>query len=301
MSHMADAVLRRIKEHTFFYELAGVVIEKAGFANRYMGGINAMYKVYNKLYKKYSKKIGKVQFNKYSENQEECVYICWLQGIENAPELVQSCYQSMKHHITDKKIVVITAENYSQYVTLPDFIIEKWKKGIISNTHFSDILRLELLIEHGGIWLDSTVYLTDSLPSYITDSELFVYRAGWFDYELVNMGSWLIRSTPNNIILNETQNLLFKYWESHNYICQYFLLHLFFKMVCEEYTDEWSNVPYFNQIDQHLLAQEINKKFDEKRFNQIKSITSVHKLTNKINNIDFEKDSYYSKLSEIYK
>ncbi|MDD6619623.1 MAG: capsular polysaccharide synthesis protein [Eubacteriales bacterium] len=298
---MADAVLRRIKEHTFFYELAGVVIEKAGFANRYMGGINAMYKVYNKLYKKYSKKIGKVQFNKYSENQEECVYICWLQGIENAPELVQSCYQSMKHHITDKKIVVITAENYSQYVTLPDFIIEKWKKGIISNTHFSDILRLELLIEHGGIWLDSTVYLTDSLPSYITDSELFVYRAGWFDYELVNMGSWLIRSTPNNIILNETQNLLFKYWESHNYICQYFLLHLFFKMVCEEYTDEWSNVPYFNQIDQHLLAQEINKKFDEKRFNQIKSITSVHKLTNKINNIDFEKDSYYSKLSEIYK
>ena len=301
MSHMADAVLRRIKEHTFFYELAGVVIEKAGFANRYMGGINAMYKVYNKLYKKYSKKIRKTQFNKYSENQEECVYICWLQGIENAPELVQSCYQSMKHHIKDKKIVVITAENYSQYVTLPDFIIEKWKKGIISNTHFSDILRLEILIEHGGIWLDSTVYLTDSLPSYITDSELFVYRAGWFDYELVNMGSWLIRSTPNNIILNETQNLLFKYWESHNYICQYFLLHLFFKMVCEEYTDEWSNVPYFNQIDQHLLAQEINKKFDEKRFNQIKSITSVHKLTNKINNIDFEKDSYYSKLSEIYK
>lgn len=301
MSHMTDAVLRRIKEHTFFYELAGVVIEKAGFANRYMGGINAMYKVYNKLYKKYSKEIGKTQFKKYPENQEECVYICWLQGIENAPDLVQSCYQSMKYHIKDKKIVVITAENYSQYVSLPDFITEKWKKGIISNTHFSDILRLEILIEHGGIWLDSTVYLTDSLPSYITDSELFVYRAGWFDYELVNMGSWLIRSTPNNIILNETQNLLFKYWKTHNYLCQYFLLHLFFKMVCEKYNEEWSNVPYFNQIDQHLLAQEINKKFDEKRFNQIKSVTSVHKLTNKINSIDFEKDSYYSKLSEIYK
>lgn len=301
MSHITDAVLRRIKEHTFFYELAGVVIEKAGFANRYMGGINAMYKVYNKLYKKYSKEIGKTQFNKYPENQEECVYICWLQGIENAPELVQSCYQSMKHHITDKKIVVITAENYSQYVTLPDFIIEKWKKGIISNTHFSDILRLEILIEHGGIWLDSTVYLTDSLPSYITDSELFVYRAGWFDYELITMGNWLIKSTPNNIFLNETQNLLFKYWKTHNYVCQYFIFHLFFKMVCEKYADEWSNVPYFNQIDQHLLAQEINKKFDEKRFNQIKSITSVHKLTNKINTNDFENDSYYSKLSEIYK
>lgn len=301
MSHMTDAVLRRIKEHTFFYELAGVVIEKAGFANRYMGGINAMYKVYTKLYKKYSKEIGTSQFKKYPENQEDCVYICWLQGIENAPDLVQNCYQSAKYHIKDKKIVVITSENYSEYVNLPGFIIEKWKKGIISNAHFSDILRLELLIEHGGIWLDSTVYLTDDLPSYITGSELFVYRAGWFDYELINMGNWLIRSTPNNIILNETQNLLFKYWETHNYACQYFIFHLFFKMVCEKYSEEWNNVPYFNQVDQHLLAQEIGKKFDENRFNQIKNITSVHKLTNKTENIIFEDDSYYSKLSEIYK
>ena len=298
---MTDAVLRRIKEHTFFYELAGVLIEKAGYANRYMGGINAMYKVYNKLYKKYFNKIGKKEFKKYPENQEDCVWFCWLQGIENAPDLVKICHKSMQYHIKDKKIVVITAENYSQYVNLPDFIIEKWKKGIISNTHFSDILRLELLIEHGGIWLDSTVYLTDALPSYITDSELFVYRAGWFDYELVNMGSWLIRSTPNNIILNETQNLLFNYWKTHNYNCQYFILHLFFKMVCEKYPDEWNRVPYFNQIDEHLLANEFNKKFDEKRFNDIKNKTSVHKLTNKTDNLEFENESYFSRLSELYR
>ncbi|MGN1123656.1 MAG: capsular polysaccharide synthesis protein, partial [Eubacterium sp.] len=109
MSHMTDAVLRRIKEHTFFYELAGVLIEKAGYANRYMGGINAMYKVYNKLYKKYFDKIGKTEFKKYPENQEDCIWFCWLQGIENAPDLVKTCYESMQYHIKDKKNVVITA------------------------------------------------------------------------------------------------------------------------------------------------------------------------------------------------
>ena len=76
MSHLTDAVLRRIKEHTFFYELNGVLIEKAGYANRYMGGINAMYKVYNKLKKKYSHFIGKTEFEKYPENQEKIMFGC---------------------------------------------------------------------------------------------------------------------------------------------------------------------------------------------------------------------------------
>lgn len=300
MSHLTDAVLRRIKEHTFFYELAGVMIEKSGYANRYMGGINAMYKVYSRLNKKYADKIGKTEFKKYPENQEDCVWICWLQGIESAPPLVQSCCKSMQYHIKDRKIIVITKDNYRQYAEMPDYIIDKWQKGIISNAHFADLLRLQLLIQHGGIWLDSTVYLTDKLPSYITDSDLFVYRAGWFDNELINMGNWLIRSKPNNIILNETMALLLNYWKTHNYACQYFIFHLFFKMVCNYYADEWSKVPYFNQIDQHLLANEINRSFSAKRFGDIKKTTSVHKLTNKTEDMVFEENSFYSKLDSLY-
>lgn len=301
MSHLTDAVLRRIKEHTFFYELNGVLIEKAGYANRYMGGINAMYKVYSKLKKKYSHFIGKTEFKKYPENQEDYVWVCWLQGIENAPPLVQSCYKSMQYHIKDRKIIVITKDNFSQYADLPDYIIEKWQKGIIPNAQFADMLRIQLLIQHGGIWLDSTVYLTGELPDYITKSDFFVYRAGWFDYELVNMGNWLIRSKPNNILLNETQNLLFEYWKKNNYLCQYFIFHLFFKAVCEHYPDEWKKTPYFNQIDQHLLAEEMNLEYNEQRFCEIKKITPVHKLTNKTDGLKFEENSYYSRLSEIYK
>ena len=37
---------------------------------------------------------------------------------------------------------------------------EKKKKGIISRTHYSDLLRLEILGNYGGIWLDSTFFCT---------------------------------------------------------------------------------------------------------------------------------------------
>ena len=88
------------------------------------------------------------------------IWICWFQGIDNAPDLVKSCLKSVKRYFPDKEIILIDETNFLEYVNIPDYIIKKWKKGLISYAHFSDILRLEVLIAHGGLWLDSTVYVS---------------------------------------------------------------------------------------------------------------------------------------------
>lgn len=300
--NLKNAVKRSLKAHTLTDEIGGVIINKTGYANRYMSGINAMYKTYTKIRKKYQPVLNSSKISKYDEkDMSNTVWICWLQGIENAPELVKACYQSVKYHISDMDIIVLDESNLWEYVSLPEFIVDKWKKGIITNTHFSDLIRVNILNMHGGLWLDATVYMTGALPDYITDNGLFVYNNGWFNDEMINMGSWLIYSKPNNILLLESENLLFEYWKRENYLRQYFLLHIFFRMVTEKYPDMWNNVPYYNHIDQHILAQEMGKTFNKKRFDEIKAISSVHKLTNKTEKMKFENDCYYSKLSEIYK
>lgn len=83
----------------------------------------------------------------YATEQESCprVWICWMQGIENAPKLVQDCYSSIQEHITDRKIVLITAKNRKEYVVFPDYIEQKYEAGIITHTHFSDLLRLAII------------------------------------------------------------------------------------------------------------------------------------------------------------
>lgn len=297
-----EKVLSRIKNHTITEEVFGIFLQKINYANKYMSGINSMYRTYTKLNKAYKKYIGCSDLKKYDcENMENTVWICWLQGIESAPELVQNCYSSMKYHITDRNIVVINKDNLKKYTSLPDYIIEKWEKGIISNTHFSDILRVNILLRHGGLWLDSTTYITDKLPEYITAYDFFVYQNGFFNEEMINMGSWLIYSKPNNLLLLETENLIFKYWKNKNYLQNYFLLHIFFRMVTDYYPEEWAEVPYYNHIDNHILAMEFNREYSEKRFSEIKNITSVHKLTNKTDKLSFKNDSYYSKLSDLYK
>ncbi|MCC8073701.1 MAG: capsular polysaccharide synthesis protein, partial [Clostridiales bacterium] len=276
MGKLLELVKDRIKTHTLCEEVFGVILWKTNWANKYMCGINSMYKTYTKINKKYSSLIGKNPLKKYEcKDMSDTVWICWLQGIENAPKLVQDCYNSIKYHINDRNIVVLNSDNIFKYTDLPTFIIDKWQNGIISNTHFSDIIRVNILLRHGGLWLDSTTYLTDSLPPYITENDFFVYRNGSFDHEMINMGSWLIYSKPNNVLLLETQNLLFEYWKRHNYLQNYFLLHMFFRMVTNHYPKQWNKVPYYNQIDNHILQNEFNKTFDSKRFEQIKEITPI--------------------------
>lgn len=47
-------------------------------------------------------------------------------------------------------VILITQHNFADYVTMPDYVLEKQRRGIIDLMHFSDILRMMLLREHGA-------------------------------------------------------------------------------------------------------------------------------------------------------
>ena len=279
-----ELILKSIKSKTLLTDIFGYGLIVTKFSDKYLAGQVTMYKSYSWLKKRFWKEVQTKEELELNEMpaKKDYVWFCWLQGIDSAPKLVQDCYNSIRYWLKDKEIIVITKENYKQYVEFPDYIIEKWEKGIISNTHFSDLLRLELLIRHGGLWLDATTYLTGPLPNYIEDNNFFVYSNGWLDMEMINMGSWLMYSKKsNNYLLTETRKLLYKYWKKYNYLKNYFLLHMFFRMVTDENPEEWEKVPMISQIDSHYMMRELNRKYNEERCIEIMKITSVHKLTYK--------------------
>ena len=141
-----ELVKKSMKSKTLLTDMFGSGLIVTGFADKYLAGQVTMYKSFKWLEKKYQKDVRVKKKLKSEENiQKEYVWFCWLQGIENAPKLVQDCYASIKYWLKDNEIIVITESNYKEYVEFPDYIIEKWKKGIITNTHFSDLLRIELI------------------------------------------------------------------------------------------------------------------------------------------------------------
>jgi hypothetical protein len=213
--------------------------------------------------------------------------MCWLQGLKMAPALVKKCVESIFHHFPDKEIIILDYQNLSRYVSFPDYILEKHRQGKITSTHFSDLIRLEVLINYGGLWLDSTVFCTSRhLLDSIQSLRLFMYtfEKRKYDIRLVGASSWLIYAKTNNRLLMGTRQLLHEYWKQESYLKDYFLFHLFFKIAVKFYEEDWLRVPVYGSGPTHRLQMFMFQKFDENVWNQIVGCSSFHKLTYKSEN-----------------
>ena len=226
------------------------------------------------------------------------IWVCWMQGIKNAPELVQVCYKRLKSVLNDYKIVLITKENYKTFTDIPYFIIDKWERNVMTTTHFSDILRNNLLLNHGGYWIDSTVFLSSPIPEIIKKSQFFLfqsYKPG-SDGKEVKLSSWFIGSVKNNPALKLTQELLFNYWKKNNYLIDYFLYHNFLQMALNHYEDIKNIIPKYTSETAHYLLFELKEDFNELKFNDICRQTFAHKLTYKFqDSFDKEKNGTFYK------
>lgn len=212
------------------------------------------------------------------------VWICWFQGMENAPKLVQKCYKSIKENLSDREIVLITLENMYEYIQFPEYIQDKIDRGIIKGAHLSDLLRLELLIQYGGTWIDATVFCSGkNIPNYMLDSELFLFQClkpGRDGHSTV-ISNWFITAYSSNKILAAVQYLLYAYWKENDELVDYFIFHDFFQMVIERYPDEWNKVVPFSNSTPHILLLKLFERYNYFMWNEITAQTPFHKLSYK--------------------
>lgn len=259
-------------------------------------------KTQQRLKRKYVYVLSK--FNQRYTEQPHCesriLWLFWWQGMESAPELVQKCYESVKAYLgKDWEIILITENNYKEYVAFPEHILQKLDNGQITLTHFSDLLRLELLINHGGLWLDATVLCTSGdIPKSILSSDLFVYQMQkpGADGHATIMSSWCMYARTNNKILMATRELLYEYWKKNTKMDDYFLLHQFFTIACEYYPEEAKRIPPFCSSIPHILLLHLFEQYDKQYWSDLKRMTCFHKLSYKLDKEDMEKEGTYYKM-----
>lgn len=231
-----------------------------------------------------------------SRKYNPIIWTSWLQGMENAPAVVQKCYQSMKRNFSDYKIVVITEENFESYVTLPDYIIKKYKKGIISKNHFSDILRIELLAVYGGTWMDSTVFCSGEPRKYMMNSKLFMFQSlkPGVDGHCRSISSWMMTAYSGSSIILLTRALLYNYWKKHNFAVEYFIMHDFIQMGIEAYPEEWRKVIPFSNSTPHILLLRLFDQYEDDIWTALRAQCSFHKLSYKFDEKMFKlRETYY--------
>lgn len=298
-------IKRYVKSGVLFTAMAEFVLLGKSRTALEILRLSTILKTEQKLYKKYIgslKQFDKEYDSSLPQKQSNKVWVCWFQGIENAPEVVKRCYQSLRDNLTDREIILLTSDNIEEYVKFPAYIYEKWRSGQITHTHMTDLLRLELLIKYGGTWIDSTVLCTrkrNQIPDYFFDSDLFFYQnlKPGRDGHATVLSSWYMCGCTNNKILMAVRYLCYEYWKNHNDMVDYFLLHDFFQIVIEYYEDDWKKVIPYSNATPHILLLRLFDKYDEKMFECILGQTPFHKLSYKFTDEQRDiPDTYYQKL-----
>lgn len=232
----------------------------------------------------------------------------WDSGFDNAPDIVKACISSVDKYKGDIERIFLTKDNIKEYVDIPQFYYEMYDKGIIKPAHFSDILRTYLLVEHGGCWIDATVYLTAPLPDYIRASELFVFQNDEEkDLDGLNMANYFISSNGNSVILQKMKKFLDIFWQENNFCINYFFyLHAFtmFSKSSEQNQLEWSEMLSLSYLSVQIMQNKLLNTYSENLYNELKRISPIHKLTyknrvlSKKKNIDFSNTLYEHILQE---
>lgn len=287
--------------HTAFFEFC--LLGKSRTALELLR-MSTQLKTIQKLKKRYGKLLD--SYCALSDNGEhkknDTIWICWFQGMEQAPPIVKKCYESVRKNITGRPIVLITKDNLSEYVQFPAYIQKKVDTGIIKGAHLSDLIRLELLINYGGTWIDSTVFVSDSnIPDYMLDSELFLFqnlKPGRDGHSTV-ISNWFITAWSNNRILKATRLLLFEYWKDNDSLIDYYIFHICFQMAIERFSDEWDKVVPFNNSTPHILLLRLFDEYDDVMWTAISGQTPIHKLSYKLEDKDKQKvNTYYRHILE---
>ena len=228
------------------------------------------------------------------------VWVCWMQGIENAPDLVKVCYKSLLYHLKDREIILLTEENIAQYISLPKDIEKKHRAGIIPMAHYTDLLRLELLIKYGGTWIDATVLCTedDTDSKNLTNclnTDLFLFqqlKKG--ETKFLGISNWYITSCADNWALKVLRDMLYQYWRDYDCVMHYYLFHLFFGMIMERHPEIAAKMPRYGNKVPHYLSRRMGDKYDDQWMQELKKRACFHKLSYRLkDNILESKGTFY--------
>ena len=191
------------------------------------------------------------------------IFILWLQGWPNASWLNKQVAESWKINNPEWKIHLIDLENLKNYVNDIDYIYDSNKN--ITPQAKSDIIRLSLLKNLGGVWADATMLCMQPLDYWLQEA---IQDTGFWMYHGHGAGmnketgpaSWFIISTQNNYIIYMWKEYCDKYWQENNHAQHYFWMDGLFKQLFETnmiFKQMWLKVPYlYCELDgqSHTLA-----------------------------------------------
>lgn len=240
------------------------------------------------LNKKFAKEIeaivADIANNRPEKAPQPTIWQSWWQGEDSMCELTRMCTNSIKKHSGGYRVLLITKENYQEYVSIPSHIIEKLNRNVINKVEFSDILRVHLLCQNGGLWLDATVLLTKDLTADQVEASYYTFKNACADLRNVTEYRWAIfclGGNKNHPLFSFMSKMYDAYWEKEDRSIDYFLVDYLVALAYEHIPAVRSEIDAFphNNPMLHQMVDCLSSTYSDELMEALTKETSIFKLS----------------------
>lgn len=204
------------------------------------------------------------------------IWVFWWTGEESAPDIVKACIKSIRKNANGRQVVMLDRNNFRDYVSFPQYVLEKHESGQITHAAFADLLRLNLMATYGGIWIDATVFLSQPIPECVFANEFYTLKtvnmkasyyskSRWCGYFLAGENSFLLYSFAKDFMLT--------YWARSEQIIDYLLMDYVFGIAYEHFADVKDTIDALpdNNTRRGQLMSAINEPYSPELFESLAS------------------------------
>lgn len=207
------------------------------------------------------------------DNAETVIWLYW-NDLANMPAMVANCIETIRKNSNGHKVVVVTENTVADFIHLDDVVWRKYKQGKISRTHFCDIVRIALLYNYGGVWMDCTILLTRTLPDIVTSSEFYTNHLCVIDENNIGGGKWstfFMACHKHNLMMRCTLDIFIEYWKKYDAIADYVWMDYIFNLI-------YNHIPSVRQMidsvptnnpDIWIMQTKIARPFSEKEYSAL--------------------------------
>ena len=244
------------------------------------------------------------EFNTCNQENSKIIWTLWMQGYENAPELVKSTIDSIRKfaELNNFQFILLEENTIEKYVVFPKLIKEKMDLGIIDYTKISDILRVSLLAKYGGTWVDATIYMKEEFDSSLLLQNYYTIKTGGIEDYSPNISNNRWKGfflSGNSSLFSFTRDFFFEYYSRYDIAVDYLLIDYIFD-IAYKYDEKIKNqMLELEKSNPNLfwLESHLGDEFDQKVWDNITETTKAFKTTYKLSGkIKSNKNNFYSKL-----
>jgi hypothetical protein len=140
------------------------------------------------------------------------IWFLWLQGIEKAPALVRTCLESWRYWNPEWRIEVLDWTCLETFLPSAAQLGKRWPG--MHAAALSDLIRVNLLDRHGGVWTDATCLCRKPLDVWLP----YLAQTGFFAFanpaEDRLVATWFLAAEPETRLIKCWRDEANRYWDN---------------------------------------------------------------------------------------